>query len=113
MGHSPKRLHGDGPCYLISDLGQFDFANRRLRLITYHPGTTPTQIQARTGFELELSPDLHETPAPTGAELRLLREVIDPMGIRRLETVSGSTRRDMLHEILEREMGHAGPTPLQ
>jgi hypothetical protein len=103
MGHNPARRHGAGPVYLITDLGQFDFANGRLRLTSYHPGVTPERVQARTGFELELSPGLCETPPPTGEELRLLREEIDPLGIRRLESMSGAARRQLLHEILAAE----------
>ncbi len=52
VGHVPERTRGSGPCYLVSDLGQFDFGgeNGRLRLTTHHPGITPKRIQAKTGF---------------------------------------------------------------
>lgn len=103
LGYSPERTHGHGPRALISDLGLFDFADGRLRLVSYHPGVRPEQIQARTGFTLEMAPGLHETPLPSPEELRLLREEIDPLGIRRLETLSGSERRILLHTILEAE----------
>lgn len=36
-------------------------------------------------------------------EVRLLREVIDPLGIRRLETMSGAARKRALREILASE----------
>ena len=104
LGHHPARTHGTGPHYLTSDLGLFDYANRRMRLISYHPGVTIGQIQSCTGFEIEISPDVHETPSPGEAELYLLREEIDPLGIRRLESLSGAARRNLLHEILEREI---------
>jgi hypothetical protein len=103
LGHNPQRKHGHGPRYLISDLGQFDFANGRLRLTSYHPGVSIAQIQARTGFELEISPDVHETPPPNSEELRLLQEEIDPLGIRRLEALSGAERRQLLHQIIAAE----------
>jgi len=106
LGYHASRTKGDGPQYLVSDLGQFDFANGRLRLISYHPGTTPEQIQKRTGFELEIAPDLHETPLPTADELRLLREEIDPLGIRRLELLSGASRREKLREVMAQEQGN-------
>ena len=48
-------------------------AGGRLRLLSYHPGQSPDSVRAATGFELEASPDLHETPAPSETELRLLR----------------------------------------
>jgi acyl CoA:acetate/3-ketoacid CoA transferase beta subunit len=104
LGHNPARTHGAGPRYLTSDLGLFDYANGRMRLISYHPGVTIGEIQHRTGFEIEIAPDVHETPSPSEADLRLLREEIDPLGIRRLESLSGAARRNLLHEILEREI---------
>jgi acyl CoA:acetate/3-ketoacid CoA transferase beta subunit len=103
LGHDPARRRGSGPLYLISDLGQFDWANGRMRLTTFHPGVTIQRIQAKTGFELEIATDAHETPLPTAEELRLLREEIDPLGVRRLETLAGSARRDHLRNILIRE----------
>jgi acyl CoA:acetate/3-ketoacid CoA transferase beta subunit len=103
LGYHPARIHGKGPQYLVTDLGQFDFANGRLRLITFHPGISLKRIQKRTGFELEIAPDLHETPPPTANELGLLRNEVDPLGIRRLELLSGASRREMLREILAKE----------
>ena len=103
MGHNPARKHGQGPVYLVSDLGQFDFARGRMRLTSYHPGVTIEQIQARTGFELAISEDICQTPLPTEVELNLLRTEIDPLGIRRLELLSGATRKDLLREILALE----------
>jgi len=41
-----------------------------------------------------------ETPAPTAEELDLLRNQIDPVGIRKLETLGGAARRELLHSIL-------------
>lgn len=103
LGHHPARRAGSGPRYLVSDLGQFDFATGQMRLITLHPGVSLSEVRARTGFPLQVSPDLQETPPPTEEEVRLLRQVIDPLGIRRLETVSGSQRRRILRQILSAE----------
>jgi acyl CoA:acetate/3-ketoacid CoA transferase beta subunit len=103
MGHNPHRIRGSGPKYLISDLGQFDFANNRMRLVTYHPGIDPNFIQKKTDFELDIAPDLSETPTPTDEEIRLLRDDIDPYGIRRLEFLSGQARRKLLREIIHME----------
>jgi len=100
LGHAPERKHGSGPRYLVSDLGQFDFHQGHMRLTTIHPGVRLAEIQARTGFELAISPDVSETPLPSQDELRLLREEIDPLGIRRLELMSGSARRELLHQII-------------
>ncbi len=104
LGHVPERKRGRGPVYLLSDLGQFDWAEGWLRLVTVHPGVSVEHVQARTGFELVIAPDVHETPPPTVEELRLLREVIDPLGLRKLETLGGAARKALLREILAKEM---------
>jgi acyl CoA:acetate/3-ketoacid CoA transferase beta subunit len=103
LGYSPNRRHGRGPGFLVTDLGEFDYANGRMRLVTFHPGVTIEHIQSRTGFELEIAPDVRATTPPTAQELHLLRNVIDPSGIRRLESLSGAARRLALHEILTNE----------
>ncbi len=74
-----------------------------MRLTSYHHGETIQHIQAKTGFELAIAPDVQETPPPAAEELRLLREDIDPLGVRKLETLGGAARRDLLREILEKE----------
>ncbi|MFN8530749.1 MAG: CoA-transferase [Anaerolineae bacterium] len=103
MGYTADRKRGTGPIYLVSDMGQFDWANGRMRLVTHHPGVTVAQIEKKTGFALDIAPDLHETPSPTEEEVRLLREVIDPLGVRKLETLGGSARKDLLRDILAKE----------
>jgi acyl CoA:acetate/3-ketoacid CoA transferase beta subunit len=103
LGHHPDRKYGAGPAYLVSDLGEFDFHNGRLRLTSYHPGVEIKRIQAKTGFELEIAPEIHETVLPTNEEIRLLYEEIDPLGIRRLEGMSGASRRQLLREIISIE----------
>jgi acyl CoA:acetate/3-ketoacid CoA transferase beta subunit len=110
LGHHPGRRWGSGPQYLVSDLGQFDFCGAGpagetvMRLVSYHPGSDIKAIQAHTGFDLVIAPDVQETPLPGSAELRLLREEIDPHGIRRLESLSGAARRQLLHQIVAAEI---------
>jgi acyl CoA:acetate/3-ketoacid CoA transferase beta subunit len=103
LGHVPQRRQGAGPRYLISDLGQFDWADGRMRLTSVHPGVSVEQVQKKTGFSLEISPDVQPTPPPTAEEVRLLREVIDPLNVRKLEMLGGSARKDLLRSILARE----------
>jgi acyl CoA:acetate/3-ketoacid CoA transferase beta subunit len=105
LGHNAARTHGTGPRYLISDLGQFDFAGSagRMRLITYHPGVKIERIQSKSGFALEIAPAVEQTPPPTEEELHLLRAEIDPLGIRKLELLSGAERRTLIHKIIEQE----------
>jgi hypothetical protein len=53
-----------------------------MRLVSRHPGVSVDEIVEQTGFPLALPPDVPETRAPTGDELRLIREVIDPEAAR-------------------------------
>ena len=103
LGHHPARTWGAGPRYLVTDLGQFDFAHGVMRLTTIHPGVTLERVRAKTGFDLEVAPDCRETEPPSTDEVRLLREVIDPLGVRRLELLGGAARKAAIREILERE----------
>jgi glutaconate CoA-transferase subunit B len=109
FGHNTTRTAGAGPLYLVSDLGQFDFADGKMRLISNHPDVSLDTIQSKTGFDLMISDELEQTPLPTKEELKLLREEIDPLGIRRLELLTGSERKLLLHEIIEREKRHNLP----
>ena len=104
LGHTPSRRHGAGPKYLVSDLGQFDFAHGRMRLTHLHPQVSLDTVRAKTGFDLELAEPLGVTAPPSADDLRVLREVVDPLGVRELELVSGSQRRAAIRAILEREM---------
>ena len=105
LGHAPTRVAGSGPVYLISDLGQFDFEPQsgRMRLISLHAGVPLRRLVAKTGFELIVPDDVPETEPPTAEQLRLLREQIDPLGVRTLETLGGARRRRKLREILALE----------
>jgi len=101
---SPERP-GDrpGPRLLISDLGVLDFEGGRLRVVSLHPGVTLETMRKKTGFPLEVSPELRETAAPTVEEVRLLRDEIDPLGIRELERMRGGQRRRRMREIVQAE----------
>lgn len=72
---------------VVSDLGVFDFAteDRSMRLASMHPGVTVGQIEEATGFTLTIPSGVPCTREPTAAELRLIREVIDPGGLRERE----------------------------
>jgi acyl CoA:acetate/3-ketoacid CoA transferase beta subunit len=110
LGHSPERRAGRGPRWLISDLAQLDFepGSGRMRLATLHPGVELRRLEAKTGFTLVMPERVDETEPPTADELRLLREVIDPLGVRTLETLSGAARRERLRAILTEERRLSG-----
>ncbi len=107
IGHDPMRRWGTGPRYLVTDLGQFDFKDGRMRLTHVHPGVTVERVRAKTGFDLQISGALTETKPPTERELHLLRNEIDPYGIRCLELLSGPKRRAALREALNKEIAHS------
>ncbi|GGT55895.1 CoA-transferase [Streptomyces kurssanovii] len=69
---------------VITDLGVFDFEtpDRTMRLRSLHPGVTVEQVARATGFALTLPDDVPRTREPTSAELRLIREVVDPAALR-------------------------------
>jgi len=68
---------------VISNLGVFDFdtPNHAMRLASVHPGVAIDDVVKNTGFELVIPHNVPQTRAPSGEELRLIREVIDPKGI--------------------------------
>jgi glutaconate CoA-transferase, subunit B len=70
-----------GPAALITTLGvlRFDRQTAEAYLASYHPFTTPRDVQAATGWPLRLAEDCPPTPGPSQDELRLIREA-DPHG---------------------------------
>ncbi len=69
---------------VVSNLAAFDWdpGSRRMRLLSVHPGVTVDEVVAATGFELVIGGEVPATRTPAAAELRLIREVIDPAGLR-------------------------------
>jgi len=72
---------------VVSNFGVFDFdtPDHRMRLRSVHPGVTVNEVVAATGFELAIEGDVPESRLPTAHELELIREVLDPGGLRRGE----------------------------
>ncbi|MGW7691307.1 CoA-transferase subunit beta [Streptomyces asiaticus] len=75
---------------VITDLAVLDFATpgRSLRLLSVHPGVTVDQVREATGFSLVVPDDVPHTRMPSAEELRLIREVLDPKGLRNREVRS-------------------------
>ena len=69
---------------VVSNLGVFDFQtpDNTMRLASVHAGVTVDEVVENTTFELVIEGDVPETRPPTDEELRLMREVIDPAGLR-------------------------------
>jgi glutaconate CoA-transferase subunit B len=87
---SPGFLHGGtsrkdsgllagGMYRVVTDLAimGFDEASKRMQIIALHPGVTIDQVQANTGFELEVAAEDATTEPPTEEELAVLRH-LDP-----------------------------------
>ena len=55
-----------------------------MRLRSVHPWVTVEQVVEATGFELIVD-DVAETRRPTDDELHLIRQVLDPAGLRDAE----------------------------
>jgi len=78
-GRERLGLAPGGPEAVITNLGilRFDEETRRIYLAACYPGISPAEIQARTGFALDLS-RARSCPEPTPAELEILRTRCDP-----------------------------------
>ena len=75
-----------GPQAVVTNLAVMDFhpVGKHMRLKSVHPGVTVGQVQDATGFELALPEGtVPVTEPPTPEQVRLLRDVIDPEGLRR------------------------------
>ncbi len=76
--HEAGLLAG-GPEVIITDLAElgFDPVTKRMRIEALHPGVSVEDVEANTGFDLDLADPLRVTAPPTDRELEMLRE-LDP-----------------------------------
>ena len=91
-GVGPKRAKEAGPAAarfndihrIVTNLGVFDVSGEgdTVRLLSVHPGVTLDEVREATGFELEVPADVATTREPTTEEQVLIREVLDPKGLR-------------------------------
>jgi glutaconate CoA-transferase subunit B len=66
---------------VVTDLGIFHMDDGEMRLDSLHPGVTLEQVGAAMGWQPRVADDLAHTPPPTDAELRMIREELDPAGV--------------------------------
>jgi glutaconate CoA-transferase subunit A len=87
-----------GTTTLITNLGVFRYAPDRGELVlqSLHPGVSLDQLREATGFEPAVAADLTVTAEPSAEMLRVLRERVDPLGIRRLEFAPARERAELL-----------------
>jgi acyl CoA:acetate/3-ketoacid CoA transferase beta subunit len=69
---------------VVSNLGVFDFEtpDHSMRVRSLHPGVTIDEVVVATGFDLVVPDEIPTSRLPTPDELRLIRDVIDPQGLR-------------------------------
>jgi len=94
-----------GPTTLITNLGMFEYdvEAEELVLTHLHPGISFEELQGATGFKVRQSDALITTPTPTREEIRMIREELDPLGVRRLEFVPGAERSSLIENLLHDE----------
>ena len=85
------KVDSDNPAYrfaniyrVVSNLGVFDFGgpDHTMRALSLHPGVDPGDVAANTSFEVAGLDEAPPTRLATGDELALIREQIDPKGLR-------------------------------
>ncbi|HVM82429.1 MAG TPA: CoA-transferase subunit beta [Candidatus Binatia bacterium] len=79
-GGNDRAAHGvttKGPTKVITDLCVMepDPETKELTVVGLHPGVTPEDVAAATGWALKFAADLDETTPPTDEELSVLREL--------------------------------------
>lgn len=72
---------------VVTNLAVLDFGGpeHAMRLVTVHPGVTVAQVLEATGFALDVPAVVPTTRLPTVEELRIIREFVDPRGLREKE----------------------------
>ena len=95
-----------GDVWLVTNLCLFryDEAHGQFVVAETMPGVSRETIVAETGFKVIFADDCREMDPPTSRELSVLRQQIDPLGIRRLEFVGARDRGALLDEILARDL---------
>lgn len=94
-----------GSWRVITDLCifRYDQSIGGMLIESLHPGVTLEHVKQNTEFELMVTVNLPETVPPSEEELYLIRNEIDPLGISKLETVSGTKREEIIEDIVDKE----------
>jgi acyl CoA:acetate/3-ketoacid CoA transferase beta subunit len=73
--------------HVVTNLCVMDFepTSHRMRLVSVHPGVSIDDVLAATGFELAVAEPVGVSRSPDSDEELLIREVIDPSGLRERE----------------------------
>jgi glutaconate CoA-transferase subunit B len=70
-----------GPYKIVTDLGVMGFEEKTKAMMidSIHPGVDVDMVLSETGFELIVPSEIGSTEPPTEAELRILRDEVDPL----------------------------------
>jgi glutaconate CoA-transferase, subunit B len=72
---------GRGPSVVVTDLAIWHFGeDGEMRLDSLHPGVTLDDVRATVGWEPRIAASVGTTAEPSDAELRLIRDELDPGG---------------------------------
>ena len=69
---------------VVSDLGVFDFGGpgHTMQFVSVHPGVTVEDVQDASSFAIHRPDDVPLTREPSPGELMLIRDMLDPKGLR-------------------------------
>ncbi|HZP14926.1 MAG TPA: CoA-transferase [Nocardioides sp.] len=94
-GVGPKLARDAGPAAskyndihrIVTDLAVYDVGgpDHTVRLLSLHPGVSVEDVQAASAFEIHVEGDVPTTREPSVGELMLIREMLDPKGLRERE----------------------------
>ncbi len=84
-GASASRFHEIRVVVTNKAVLDFATADHAMRLRSVHPGVTVDEVVEATGFPIDIPGDVAATRRPTADELHLVRDVLDPTGLRRSE----------------------------
>ncbi len=87
---APNVFRPGGPIALVTNRCLFSFADGHFTLASVHPGHTVEEVIENTGFEFERPAQVAETPPPSPATLKLMREVGGAATGRGLSAVCGA-----------------------
>jgi len=110
----PSICGGSGPQCVITNLAYltFDDDTKGMKLGSIHPGIDLETVKGSTGFELIFPDKVKESVPPTIKEIKLLREKVDPLNIRKLEILSGNKREELLDDIIQKEIAKQNKFPM-
>lgn len=92
LGHLPgglaerekRGIPGRGPDQVFSSLAVMDYDDTGLmRLESLHAGVTLDEVRENTGFEFPVPDEIPQTEPPTVEQVDLIRNKIDPQGLRK------------------------------